>query len=132
MFDDERAVANTGVMLPALLAQRLGIEQLVDDSVRLGDRPGAANAGRKVMTMVSAMALGAASVEDCDVLRSGRTTGLTPATRTTTIHAGTPASACRDVSTSDPPARQATPTPTASSRPSAPRTTTTIKRWTEA
>jgi hypothetical protein len=30
VFDDERAVANAGVMLPALLAQRLGIEALVD------------------------------------------------------------------------------------------------------
>ena len=29
-FDDERAVANAGVMLPALLAARLGIEALVD------------------------------------------------------------------------------------------------------
>jgi hypothetical protein len=73
VFDDERAVANAGVMLPALLAQRLGIEQLVDDIVCLGDRPGGANAGRKVMTMVSAMALGADCIEDCDVLRSGRT-----------------------------------------------------------
>lgn len=59
VFDDERAVANAGVLLPALLVQRLGIEQLVDETVCLGDRPGGANAGRKVMTMVSAMALGA-------------------------------------------------------------------------
>lgn len=76
VFDDERAVANAGVMLPALLAQRLGIEQLVDQTVRLGDRPGGANAGRKVMTMVSAMALGADCIEDCDVLRSGRTSAV--------------------------------------------------------
>jgi hypothetical protein len=69
VFDDERAVANAGVMLPALLAQRLGIESLVDETVRLAGRPGGANAGCKVMTMVSAMALGA----DCDVLRSGQT-----------------------------------------------------------
>lgn len=26
VFDEERAVANAGVMLPALLAQRLGVE----------------------------------------------------------------------------------------------------------
>lgn len=76
VFDDERAVANAGVMLPALLAQRLGIEQLVDEIVRLGDRPGGANAGRKVMTMVSAMALGADCIEDCDILRSGRTAAV--------------------------------------------------------
>jgi hypothetical protein len=38
VFDDQRAVANAGVMLPALLARRLGIEQLVDQTVRLGVR----------------------------------------------------------------------------------------------
>jgi hypothetical protein len=73
VFDDERAVAKAGVMLPALLAQRLGIEALVDAGVDLGERAGAANPGRKVMTMVSAMALGADCIEDCDVLRSGQT-----------------------------------------------------------
>jgi len=76
VFDDERAVANAGVMLPALLAQRLGIEQLVEDAVDLDDRPGAANPGRKVMTMMSAMALGADCIEDCDVLRSGQTAAV--------------------------------------------------------
>ena len=73
VFDDEAAVANAGVMLPALLARRLGVEQLVDDRVRLAGRLGGANAGRKVMTMVSAMALGADCIEDCDLLRSGQT-----------------------------------------------------------
>jgi hypothetical protein len=76
VFDDQRVVANAGVMLPGLLAQRLGIEQLVDTTVRLGDREGAANAGRKVMTMVSAMALGADCIEDCDILRSGQTAAV--------------------------------------------------------
>ncbi len=73
VFDDERVVANAGVLLPAVLAERLGIEGLVDGIVDLGDREGAANAGRKVMTLVSAMALGADCIDDCDVLRSGRT-----------------------------------------------------------
>ncbi len=72
-FDDERAVADAGIVLAATLAQRLGIEALVDNAVCLGDRPGAANAGAKVMTLVSAMALGAACIDDCDVLRAGRT-----------------------------------------------------------
>jgi hypothetical protein len=75
-FDDERAVANGGIVLPALLAQRLGIEAIVDARVDLGGRDGAANAGRKVMTLVSAMALGADCIEDCDVLRSGRTAAV--------------------------------------------------------
>ena len=76
LFDDERAVANAGVLLPALLADRLGIEELVNATVCLGDRPGAANAGRKVMTLVSAMALGADCIDDCDVLRSGQTAAM--------------------------------------------------------
>jgi len=76
VFDDERVVANAGVMLPALLAQRLGVEQLVDQTVCLGERPGAANPGRKVMSMVCAMALGADCIEDCDILRSGQTAAV--------------------------------------------------------
>jgi hypothetical protein len=72
-FDDERAVADAGIVLTATLAMRLGIEALVDDAVCLGDRPGAANAGAKVMTLVSAMTLGADCIDDCDVLRAGRT-----------------------------------------------------------
>jgi hypothetical protein len=71
-FDDERLVADAGVVLPATLAARVGIEVLVDEAVDLGDRVGAANAGGKVMTLISAMLLGADSIDDCDILRSGR------------------------------------------------------------
>jgi hypothetical protein len=76
VFDDERAVANAGVMLPAVLADRLGIEALIDGIVDLGERPGAANPGRKVMTLLSAMALGADCIDDCEVLRSGQTSAV--------------------------------------------------------
>src|SRR3954447_407752 len=72
-FDDERAVADAGIVLTATLAARLGIEALVDQVVALGDRRGAANPGAKVMTLVSAMALGADCIDDCDILRAGRT-----------------------------------------------------------
>jgi len=75
-FDDERVVADAGIVLAATLAARLAIEALVDRFVGLGTRAGAANAGRKVMTLVYAMALGADSIDDCDVLRSGRTGAL--------------------------------------------------------
>jgi hypothetical protein len=73
VFDDKRAVADAGIVLPAALASCLGIEALVDETVCLGDRAGAANAGAKVMTLVSAMALGADCIDDCDLLRAGRT-----------------------------------------------------------
>jgi hypothetical protein len=72
-FDDKRAVADAGIVLVATLAGRLGIAALVDERVDLGERDGAGNEGAKVMTLVAAMALGADCIDDCDVLRSGRT-----------------------------------------------------------
>jgi hypothetical protein len=75
-FDDRRAVADAGIVLVATLARRLGIEALAQRFVRLGDRVGAANAGRKVMSLIYAMALGADCIDDCDVLRSGRLSAL--------------------------------------------------------
>jgi DDE family transposase len=76
-FDDERVVCDAGVMLVAALAGRLGIEALAGRLVRLRrDRPGAANAGRKVMALLFAMVLGADSIDDADVLRAGRTRRL--------------------------------------------------------
>jgi Transposase DDE domain group 1 len=76
-FDDERVVSDAGVMLVATVARRLGVEALAAKLVRLRrDRPGAANAGRKVMALLYAMVLGADSIDDADVLRSGRTRRL--------------------------------------------------------
>jgi DDE family transposase len=76
-FDDARVVSDAGIALVATLAGRLGIEVSAGRLVRLrGDRPGAANAGRKVMALLFAMVLGADSIEDCDVLRAGRTRRL--------------------------------------------------------
>src|SRR5438093_12789705 len=71
-FDDERAVANAGLLLSASLAGRLGIEALVNETVDLAGRPGAAGAGRQVLALVHAMQLGAGSINDFDVLLSGR------------------------------------------------------------
>jgi hypothetical protein len=77
VFDDERVVSDAGIVLVATLVQRLGIEDLARGLVRLRpDRAGAANAGRKVMALVFAMLLGADSIDDCDVLRAGRTRRL--------------------------------------------------------
>lgn len=76
-FDDERVVSDAGITLVALVAQRLGIEALAGDLVRLRrERPGGANAGRKVMALVFAMVLGADCIDDCGVLRAGRTRRL--------------------------------------------------------
>ncbi len=77
VFDDERAVSDAGVVLVATLTERLGLEVLAGRLVRLRPgRPGAANAGRKVMALLFAMVLGADSIDDCEVLRAGRTRRL--------------------------------------------------------
>jgi len=72
-FDDPRAVADAGLLLPATLAGRLGLEALVDETVDLGGRTGGALPGRKVLSLVDGMLAGADSIDDMDVLRSGRT-----------------------------------------------------------
>jgi DDE family transposase len=77
VFDDERVVSDAGIVLVAALAARLGIERVAGRLVRLRPgRPGAANAGRKVMALVYAMLLGADSIDDCELLRAGRTRRL--------------------------------------------------------
>jgi hypothetical protein len=57
-FDDTHAVANAGLLPPAMLAERLGIEQAADALIDLGERPGAAHPGRKLLTLVHAMLAG--------------------------------------------------------------------------
>jgi hypothetical protein len=75
-FDDERLVANAGVLLAATLAGRLELEALVDASVDLGSRPGAVRPGAKVLSLIHAMLLGADSIDDCDLLRAGDTAAV--------------------------------------------------------
>jgi hypothetical protein len=72
-FDDTHAAANAGLLLPATLAERLGIEAVVDQLVDLGERPGHHRPGRKVLTLVHALVAGADCIDDADVLRTGST-----------------------------------------------------------
>ena len=72
VFDDERVVVNAGLVLAVTLGRRLGLEALIDVAVRLGGRPGASRPGRKVLSLVHAMLLGADCIDDCEILRAGR------------------------------------------------------------
>lgn len=72
VFDDANAVGNGGLMLPIALAARLGLRDLVDEHVDLGDAPGRANVGLKAMGLVASALAGGDSIDDADVLRSGR------------------------------------------------------------
>ena len=74
-FDDTRLVANAGLLLPVTLAQHLGLCELVDSHVDLGDAPGRANTGDKTLTLVASALAGGDCIDDADVLRTGGTTG---------------------------------------------------------
>jgi len=75
-FDDDHAVANAGLLLPATLAQRLDIEAVIDQLVDLGDRPGHHRPGRKVLTLIHALVAGGDCIDDADVLRTGSTAAV--------------------------------------------------------
>ena len=72
-FDDHRLVANAGLLLPATLAHHLGLGELVDRHVDLGDAPGRANAGDKLLTLVASALAGGDCIDDADALRAGST-----------------------------------------------------------
>lgn len=77
-FDDPNLVANAGLILVATLALRLGLESLVNDTVRLVGRVGGSRPGRKVLTLVHAIVAGGSHIEHANVLRAGGTRRVLP------------------------------------------------------
>jgi hypothetical protein len=77
-FDDESLVADAGLLVPATLMVRLGLEALVNHTVRLGGRVGGALPGRKVLTLVSAILAGGSHIDHVDRLRAGATQAVLP------------------------------------------------------
>jgi hypothetical protein len=73
-FNEQRLISDAGLLIAATLADRLGLEELVNEYVWLPYRtPGASLPGRKVMTLVHGMLAGADSIDDMNVLRAGST-----------------------------------------------------------
>jgi hypothetical protein len=77
-FDDETLVADAGLIVPATLMVRLGLEALIDEMVRLVGRVGGALPGRKVLTLVAAILAGASHIDHADKLRAGATGEVLP------------------------------------------------------
>jgi hypothetical protein len=67
-FDDERAVADAGLLLTGTLIGRLGLERLIDEKVSRGYRP-----GRKFCTVVSTLLAGGDCIDDVDLLHARST-----------------------------------------------------------
>ena len=72
-FDDDRLVADAGLLLPATLAQHLSLKQLVDEHLHLGQGAGRPNSGDKLLTLVMSALAGGDSIDDADALRAGGT-----------------------------------------------------------
>jgi Transposase DDE domain group 1 len=77
-FDDPGLVANAGLVVPATLMARLGLEGLVDRSVRLVGRVGGSRPGRKVLTLVATILVGGSHIDHANVLRAGATRAVLP------------------------------------------------------
>ena len=71
-FDDRSLVANAGLLLPATLARHIGLPELVQQRLNLGDAPGRANTGDKLLTLVASALTGGDCIHDADALRTGR------------------------------------------------------------
>ena len=72
-FDDHHLAANAGLILPVTLARHLGLGELVDNHVDLGDAPGRANAGNKLLTLVASALAGGDCIDNADARRTSGT-----------------------------------------------------------
>jgi hypothetical protein len=77
-FDDETLVADAGLIVPATLMVRLGLEAVVNQTVRLVGRVGGARPGRKVLTLVAAILAGGSHIDHANRLRAGATGAVLP------------------------------------------------------
>ena len=75
-FDDDRLIEDAGLLLPATLAQHLGLRELVDEHLDLGTVPGSANAGDKLLTLLASALAGGDCIDDADALRAGGTAAV--------------------------------------------------------
>jgi hypothetical protein len=77
-FDDDTLVANAGMVVPATLMVRLGLEALVNATVRLTGRVGGARPGRKICSLVATILAGGTHIDHADMLRAGATQTVLP------------------------------------------------------
>lgn len=75
-FSDSRAVADAGLLLPATLVEKLGLRELFDRAVDLGEAPGRAGVGVKALTLIYSALAGGDCIDDAGILRAGRTVAV--------------------------------------------------------
>lgn len=88
-------MANAGLILSVTLAHHRGPGKLVDRRVDLGDAPGWANAGDKMLTLVASALAGGDCIADGDLLHTGGTAGAIGCTVKVSSTSGTFPRSCR-------------------------------------
>ena len=78
-FTEQNLVPNAGLLPAAVLAQRIGLADLVDQRLHLAQH--GANSGAKASTVIGSMLAGGDSIDDTAVLRAGAAGELFDATR---------------------------------------------------
>ena len=71
MFDDDHCVANAGLALAGLLSEKLGLEEICDETISIAPFP-----GRRAATLVHSLVVGGTCIDDADVLRAGSTSAV--------------------------------------------------------
>jgi hypothetical protein len=74
VFDDDNLVSCAGLVPVMTLAEQAGLSELLDEKVRISEsriKSGAANPAPKLATLIAAMCVGADSIDDADIVRSG-------------------------------------------------------------
>ncbi len=69
-FGEGSLVAGGGLLLAVAVTARLGLEALIDDTVRPAGSAGSGS-GRKVLALVASMLVGGSCIDDTDRLRAG-------------------------------------------------------------
>ena len=77
VFDDGSLVADGGLLLAGTVMSRLGLEALIDDTVRPGGSAGS-GAGRKVLSLVASVLVGGCCIDDVQRLGSGSAAAVLP------------------------------------------------------
>ena len=73
LFDDRSLIANAGMLPAVLMLQRLGIGELADARLTLGDPAANPNRSDKLLSLICSSLAGGDCIDDADVLRAGDT-----------------------------------------------------------
>ena len=78
VFDDGSLVADAGLLIVGTVMSRLGLKEMLDETVRMDGRVGGSRPGRKILSLVASMLVGGSHIDHADRLRAGSTHRVLP------------------------------------------------------